>query len=290
MTAVDQGPAVSHLGHALAFAAWGVPVVPLFEPCEDGSCSCANRECRRPGKHPRNRGGLSAASTDPAAIRAWWATWPGANLGGVTGVVFDACDIDGPDGVAAVRALLGASQGRVPLVRTSAGWHLYFAPTGQGNRVKFLPGADWRGVGGYVVLPPSRHASGIRYQFARKPSGALPTAPDALVRALSPVVAAPSRPARYAPLAGPGRYGAAALDREAEKVATATKGTRNAALNLAAFKLGQLIPGGYLTEAEVIDELTAAALKADLDAHEIRHTITSGINAGQRHPRTVRGA
>ena len=37
---------------------------------------------RSPGqKHPRIRGGLNSASTDPEQIRAWWRKWPTANIG-----------------------------------------------------------------------------------------------------------------------------------------------------------------------------------------------------------------
>jgi hypothetical protein len=91
-------------------------------------------------------------------------------------------------------------------------------------------------------------------------------------------------------VAGPRRYGATALEREAENVATAAEGARNQALNRAAFKLGQLIAAGHLTEADVTTELTAAALQADLEPDETRRTITSGLNAGRRNPRTARPA
>lgn len=273
------------LDHALAYAALGIPVMPLFEPGPAGSCSCARTGCAYPGKHPRNRHGLNAASTDPAVIHSWWTTWPDANIGGRTGVVFDVCDIDSADGIAAVRPLLGASHRKMPLIRTgSAGWHLIFAPTGHGNRVKFLPGVDWRGAGGYVVLPPSRHASGHRYQFVREPTDSLPQAPAALLRALSPQPVSIPR-ARHFSVARPLGYAQAALAREAENVETARPGTRNDTLNRAAFNLGQLITTGQLIEDDITAELTTAALKAELKPGEIQRTIASGIAAGQRHPR-----
>jgi hypothetical protein len=83
-------------------------------------------------------------------------------------------------------------------------------------------------------------------------------------------------------------YGPAALAREANRVATTTKGSRNDTLNRAAFNLGQLIAAGHLTETQVTDELTAAAVSAGLDQREAERTIASGIRAGQRHPRTPR--
>jgi hypothetical protein len=263
------------LDHALAYAGLGIPVMPLFEPRSGGSCSCGNPRCRTPGKHPRNRNGLKAASTDPAVIHTWWTTWPRANIGGRTGIVFDVCDIDSADGIQAVRPLLGAGHSAIPLVRTgSGGWHLLFTPTGLGCRVGFLP--------------PSRHASGDTYRFIREPAGALPAAPHGLLRALNPP--APDRPSkvRRRPMARPHGYAQAALARETENVATARPKTRNDTLNRAAFNLGQLVAAGQLAEDDVAAELTAAALRAELEPREIQRTIASGLAAGQRNPRTVR--
>jgi hypothetical protein len=283
--------ALGMLEHALAYTALGIPVMPLFEPRPDGSCSCGNPQCRTPGKHPRNRNGLKAASIEPSVVRTWWTTWPRANIGGRTGVVFDVCDIDSADGVDAVRPLLGADHWVIPLVRTgSGGWHLLFTPTGLGCRVGFLPGVDWRGTGGYVVLPPSRHASGDAYRFAREPTGPLPAAPHGLLRALNPPTPDVPPKARHRPMARPRGYAQAALAREAENVETARPGTRNDTLNRAAYNLGQLVSTGQLTEDNITTELTTAALKAELDPREIRRTIASGLTAGQRQPRAVRTA
>jgi hypothetical protein len=274
------------LAAALAYAAAGVAVMPLFAPHEQRRCSCRRGpECNRPGKHPRNRGGLTGASTDPAAITAWWERWPNANLGGLTGTVFDVCDVDGPEGVAAVAPLLGACHGEAPLVRTgSGGWHLLFQPTGLGNRVRFLPGTDWRGKGGYVVLPPSLHASGNRYTQVR--DGELPEVPPTLLTALTPPAPTAARAHPRLPVARPTGYGPAALAREAKTVAATGGGGRNHALNKAAFSLGQLIATGELTEDQVTEELTEAALRAGLTEAEAARTIASGLRAGQRHPRT----
>lgn len=274
----------SLLPAALAYAAAGIPIVPLFEPA-GADCSCRRPGCQRPGKHPRNHGGLTNASTAPDVITDWWRRWPGANIGGRTGVVFDVCDVDGPDGTAALAPVLKAYHGLAPLVRTgSGGWHLIYAPTGLGNRVRFLPGVDWRGTGGYVVLPPSRHASGRLYAFVRPLSSPPPAVPAPLLTALTPAPPAASQRDRHHTVARPTGYGPAALAREADTVATTREG-RNNALNRAAFNLGQLIATGHLTEDDVISALTDAALEAGLTPTETARTITSGLNAGQRHPR-----
>jgi hypothetical protein len=286
MTSAEQNPDLA--AAALAYAAAGVPVVPLFTPDGEGGCTCGPA-CRRPGKHPRTPGGLSEASTDPAAVAAWWRRWPHANVGGRTGVAFDVCDVDGPAGIAAVTPLLGACHGVAPLVRTgSGGWHLLFAPTGLGNRVGFLPKTDWRGKGGYVVLPPSVHATGQRYTFVRQADGQLPAVPPALLSALAPAAPAAARTTAPPPVARRTGYGPAALAREAQRVASAPEGGRNHALNKAAFNLGQLIATDHLTEADATEELARAAARAGLSESEAARTIDSGLRAGQQCPRTPR--
>jgi Bifunctional DNA primase/polymerase, N-terminal len=46
------------------------------------------------------------------------------------------------------------------------GWHVWFTPTGLGNRPpRGLAHVDWRGKGGCVLAPPSRHISGGTYRW-----------------------------------------------------------------------------------------------------------------------------
>ncbi len=152
---------------ALTYARAGLPVLPLHTPGPAGHCSCRRAGCDRVGKHPRLPHGLTQASTDPGQVRAWWSRWPTANLGLRTGTLTDVCDIDSDTGRDALLRLLGTQPRHGPLVRTgSGGWHLYLAATGYGNRVRLLPGVDWRGVGGYVVAPPSHHACGQQVHLA----------------------------------------------------------------------------------------------------------------------------
>lgn len=85
---------------------------------------------------------------------------------------------------------------------------------------------------------------------------------------------------------GSGRgYGQAALVGEVLRVRLAAPGTRNDALNRAAFSLGQLVAGGELTEDQVRNELTDAARAAGLDEREIGATIASGLGQGMTTPR-----
>ena len=81
------------------------------------------------------------------------------------------------------------------------------------------------------------------------------------------------------------RYALAALEREVNRVRTAGPGTRNATLNLVAFRLGQLIATRALERTTVEMALTGAALAAGLGEREVERTIRSGLEAGLSHPR-----
>jgi len=272
------------LDAALAYARHGIPVLPVHTPAADGSCSCGRPGCERPGKHPRLRHGLTEASVDPRRIEMWWARWPEANVGLRTGVAMDVADVDSPGGWHGLRHLLGGALPAGPQVRTGGGgWHFWFRPTGYGNRVRLLPGVDWRGAGGYVLAPPSRHAAGTAYYWVIRPGGEPPSGPPAL----RDLIAGPDPPVPRGgsgAIAHPDRYAAVALATEADRVARAPVGTRNDTLNRAAFALGRLVGAGLLEAATVTRELLAAARWAGLGRAETTRTIRSGLGAGRRQP------
>lgn len=131
--------------------------------------------CLPRDKRPMTVHGLHDATTDEDTIRAWWQGHPDANIGAPTGHTFDVIDIDGREGVVAVYGkgddgthaiddpsirLIGHS-----LTSRTAGHHLFVEPTGRGNTTKMLPSVDYRGRGGYVILPPSIGANGRRYTW-----------------------------------------------------------------------------------------------------------------------------
>jgi hypothetical protein len=278
---------------ALAYARHGIPVLPVHTPDQRGNCSCDRGDaCDRPGKHPRLRHGLADASTDPRQIELWWARWPSANIGLRTGIAMDVADIDSSEGRHGLTHLLGGSLPAGPRVRTGGGgWHLWFRPTGFGNRVRLLPGLDWRGVGGYVVAPPSRHAAGTDYRWLRRPGDVLPAGPGALLALIEGPpphrwddACADGPPPRHGKIAYPERYGQAALAAASARVAGAVVGTRNDTLNRAAFALGRLVGAGLLDQGDVVRELDAAARRAGLGRAEVRRTIRSGLTAGRRTP------
>jgi len=217
----------------------------------------------------------------------WWSRWPDANVGLRTGIVMDVADVDSVEGWHGLRHLLGGAAPAGPQVRTGGGgWHFWFQPTGYGNRVRLLPGLDWRGAGGYVVAPPSRHPSGADYRWLVRPRDESPGAPPALLDLIAgPAFDPPGAATGSAPAINhPDRYAAAALEAETERVARAPVGSRNDTLNRAAFALGRLVGAGLLDAWLVSQELTDAARYAGLGRVETRRTIRSGLTAGRRQP------
>ena len=73
----------------------------------------------------------------------------------------------------------------------------------------------------------------------------------------------------------------AALNGAADYVRDAPRGTRNRALNWAAWRMAPRIAAGELDAALVRDELRQAALDAGLGEAEIHRTIASGLTAGR---------
>jgi Bifunctional DNA primase/polymerase, N-terminal len=289
------------LDAALGYAARGIPVYPVHWPrtIPGGTslaCSCPRGPaCDRPAKHPLLRHGAKDATTDPGRLGRWWRRWPPANVGLATGIVFDALDVDGPAGLAALHQLQGAA-GRPlpgPLVATGGGgWHHWFRPTGLGNRPPHgLAHVDWRGIGGCVLAPPSRHISGRPYRWLHALDEApIPEVPAALRQLLDPdrPVATPAGPVDPSrPPAPDHPYGRRVLADELAALGRATPGHRNRTLNQTAFKVYRYVGGGVLDEQEVTLAFTTVALAIGLGRAEIGRTLASARTAGLANLRTV---
>jgi hypothetical protein len=259
---------------ALDYARCGIPIFP----------------CNPIDKKPLTVNGFKDATRDETQILAWWQQYPNAMIGAPMGPASNlwAIDLDlDPgrkiDGKAALDRLIaqrGALQPTWASITPRGGRHLIFAwdPNVEirNSASKIGPGIDVRGNGGYICLPPSRNATGGAYQW--EPGGPR----NAALAPLWLVALAKARKISA--------YNKAALDRECKNVAVALPGTRNGALNTAAFNLGQLIGGYALDEQDVRDRLFEAAetcrLVADDGAPAVLATIDSGITAGKKQPRT----
>ena len=282
MSAASDTPVLGRLHRSARwYAAHDWPVFP-----------CVPRE-----KRPATENGLNDASQDGDVINRWWAGQPEANIGLATGAasgVF-ALDVDGSEGVESLAAL-EQEHGPLPVTleqKTGHGRHLFFLMPDDGDvrnsASRLGPSLDIRGSGGYVVVAPSIHPSGDEYRWAqgRSPANIEPaTAPPWLTEAVRHKP--PPDPAPRAQWHGGGgnpRYGEAALEGEAARVANAPKGQRNDALNRAAHALGQLVGADELDQGDVEAELTGVAVDAGLEPGETARTLKSGLAAGMRKPR-----
>lgn len=276
------------LAAALQYAAHGWPVF----PCNPGT------------KAPLTPHGFRDASTDSARIRQWWTRWPGAMLGlptgAVSGVVVIDLDVDPAKGLNGINEIerMEAMHGRLPdgpaATTPRGGAHLLFRHDPERplrcSTGRIASGIDVRADGGFVVLAPSIRTDGARYEWISPPFADLdfPDLPawllDLLDRPKPPATTTSAAASHQPPDLDPRRraYAESALDREAEAVATAPQGGRNARLNEAAHALGNFVGAGVLDEGEVIEALSAAAREAGLVGSEITKTIRSGLIAGAR--------
>lgn len=126
-------------------------------------------------KVPLMKGWPDLASTDPGVISKWWETCPDANIGIATGRKSDliVLDVDVDTGGLEAFEELKAGIADWPdtlMSRTgSGGLHVYFRYAA-GVRIKnsvsdLARGLDIRADRGFVVAPPSLHASGNRYEW-----------------------------------------------------------------------------------------------------------------------------
>ncbi len=162
----------------MAATGWGV--IPLHTPI-GGTCDCRRPDCSSPGKHPRTANGLRDATTDADQTRNWWGKWPQANIGAV---VPDGCvvvDVDIADPASAFRS---DELPRTATSKTGRGRHLiYRTSTLVRPKVGVRAHVDLRGPGSYIVVPPSLHVSGVRYEWVVPIEDGMADAPGWVVAA-----------------------------------------------------------------------------------------------------------
>lgn len=258
-------------------AAAGVPVF----PCVPGE------------KRPLTGRGFHDATTEADQIAVWWERYPQANIGVPTGarsgVVVVDVDVHGPvSGFAefgrAGRA--GLVDGWWFLVDTpSGGMHAYYPATPgvvQRSWQAARAGIDFRGDGGYIIVPPSTvSAGGVSAGYGvRKIS----TGPARIVDSnrLRDFLDPRSTPVPRSTADGPQRVD---VSRLAAWVATRGEGERNRGLFWAACRLAE---NGVPT-SDALDVLTVAAASAGLGEREIVTTIRSAYRATGTRPLPPRG-
>lgn len=285
---------------ALDYAALGWAVLPLHS-IEAGKCTCGYSDCTSSGKHPRNARGLSEASADVEQIREWWSRWPNASIGIATGEVSDlwVLDLDGAEGIADWERVC-QDRADFDFVRVDTGGggrHLYFrlGEASIRNRARIqhdgaATSIDVRGTGGYVVAPPSPHASGVCYEWVGLFSS-LPEAPEWLIEWVtasrkvqsvpSPTLDAPSIPGGTRERA----YASAALRNACKRVASTPEGARHNTLLSQSSIIGGYVVAGHLTRDEAESALVQAGLKSGQPLREVTRTVSDGLTLGADTPR-----
>ena len=246
-------------------------------------------KCPIKGSH-----GLRDATDDPDVTRVRWQRTPQANIGAATGSrsEFWVLDVDVPDGPESLAAL-EAEHDPLPVTIEAntprGGRHLYWRWPGDGPEIRNSAGRigvglDVRGEGGSIVLPPSVLADGRGYRWVKNGAGTFADAPDWLVKIVLPLPPRP-RPEPKPPPADIENYVASAAASELRELSAAQAGTRNDALNRAAFNLAQFVKAGALPEDWARGQLEAHAVGAGLSVIEARRTIDSAFSAAQ--PRSL---
>lgn len=103
-------------------------------------------------------------------IIAWWTKEPLANVGIVTGAIsdLDVIDIDSDEGRRNIEQYIPDSF-LTPMVDTPRGGEHYWCTHSPGltNKAGLIAGTDFRGEGGYVVVPPSANGNGKHYTWRK---------------------------------------------------------------------------------------------------------------------------
>lgn len=234
--------------HALAYARAGLPVLPLVPH----------------KKTPLTEHGKDDATLDLEQIDQWWSHTPAANIGVRPPEDMVVLDVDPRNGGHLSLRKLQAEHGFLPATWTAetggGGLHVWLWHTGERKSV-LAPGIDLKDHRGYLVMPPSVHPNGTRYEWltdtpiARCPAWLAP-----LLRKTSPP------PRRTVPRSRSGK-GAPLL----EFLAGQAAGNRNASLYWAASKAAAdgLLTGPF--RGDLID----VARGIGLSDNEIRATIAS---------------
>jgi hypothetical protein len=252
-----------NLAHAVAYDAAGWVVIPIIP---------GTKKALVKWKH----------ITEPDAERTseYWRHRPDASIGVLCGPSgFLVVDVDDDEGLAYCPKLPPTAN-----VTTGRGTHHIYLDESLGrlrNTTGRLPirgvwvdtpGIDLRASGGLFVAPPSLHKSGAEYTWNDKTAAIVPAPPW-----LRPVVERPHTPAPVGAGVDCSNQIAAIL-----KVArVASKGHRNASLNWAAWRIGELVSQGQISRSVAFDGLAQAARTAGLGDSEARATINSGLDFGE---------
>jgi Bifunctional DNA primase/polymerase, N-terminal/D5 N terminal like len=233
------------------------------------------------------------ASSDLMQITNWATWWPGCNWGLATGARSGVFVVDVDSDAAFNWAALEKALPISYLVKTGRGFQFYLRQPA-GTRVKnsqdeIYPDVDVKGDGGYVVIPPSIHPSGIPYEVME--GGELSEAPEWLIDLVKDTT--PDRPAVDLSTLGElsaqdKEFGRNIFLKACRSYAEMQPGGRNAALNNLSLRAGTMIArdcfDAEYAEEKMIDAATENGYIAKDGRSAAIATMTSGLSAGYLKP------
>jgi hypothetical protein len=261
--------------------------VPVF-PCVPGA---KNPLLKPDEKNTQAQpGGFRMATTDARQVAEWWRRWPAANIGVPTGTAsgVEIVDVDrkpGGDGFASLERArrAGLVPGWLAVVRSASGGAHFYFPADPDRPQRSWQAAkahvDFRGDGGYIIVPPSAvTGSGPYALVAGAEHSPGPVDAVALRDFLDP---------RPEPV--PHRVRGPLRSEDAERLATwvgmRVEGERNRGLFWASCRLAE----AGLSLPEMVDALAPAGEQAGLPPREVETTIRSAYRATHALPAATPG-
>ena len=157
---------------ARKYIARGFPVMPLCWPGQDQCCGCGRgHQGKQIGKVPLTEHGSKDATLTQEGVNEYWGKWPDANVAIVIPEGYFVLDVDADRGGHESLDILQERHAKLPktmsVITGGNGIHLWFKADGIRNTTAFagFSGLDVRGIGGYVVAPPSIHRNGGEYAW-----------------------------------------------------------------------------------------------------------------------------
>ena len=167
----------------------GFPVFAVHTVKPNGSCSCDKKDCCNIAKHPATFHGFKDACDDSTNTEGGGISADSnLNIGIATGRHFFVLDVDKKNGGLETLAEFEKKYGKLPATIScetgGGGRHLYFKKEPK-FKIKCFQnphtGLEIKGEGGYVVCPPSIHASGKSYEWIVPPYEEMAEAPQWLL-------------------------------------------------------------------------------------------------------------
>ena len=174
--------------YAMRYGKTGFPCFPCCYPI-DGHCACGrHHEDKNAGKVPLTPNGLKDATCDLKQIDKWWTEYPTANIGIAIPEGYFVLDVDinhqGYESLVKLEELIGELPETIQITTGSGGSHFWYKTKTQvknTTQLAGLQGLDIRGIGGYVIAPPSIHRSGGMYVKSKTWNKAFGFAPQNLI-------------------------------------------------------------------------------------------------------------